>query len=112
MEELVELSLAMTVMVGFFAMLILAARAKRKANLEMAEGRAPKFSWPLFIFSIYFLAQGVYAFVQECLLERHSNKGFWVNYLFQGLAVLLLAVGITALSNQIKWLVQFLRRHD
>jgi hypothetical protein len=96
---------------GFIAMLIGVARADRRIKRAIAESREPGFSWARFMFSIYIFAQGVYVFVRECLLERHSTQGVWVNYFFQALGILLLAVGITAFSNQVKWLL-YSRRRD
>ena len=110
MLEKFKLVLAIAGLVGFVAMLVGVARADRKVKRAIAEGRQPSFSWAWFIFSIYIFAQGIYAFVRECLLEKHSPKGIWVNYLFQGLAILLLAVGITAVSNQVRWLLYTLQR--
>ena len=110
MPEKFKLVLAVAGLLGFIAMLAGVARANRKIRRAIAEGHRPSFSWAWFIFSIYIFAQGIYAFVRECLLEKHSTKGIWVNYSFQGLAMLLLAVGITAVSNQVRWLLYTLRR--
>jgi hypothetical protein len=110
MLEKFNLILAIAGLVGFIAMLAGVARADRKVKRAIAEGHPPSFSWAWFIFSIYIFAQGIYAFVRECLLEKHGIKGIWVNYLFQGLAILLLAVGITAVSNQVRWLLYILQR--
>lgn len=112
MMEKLKLILGIAGLVGFIAMLIGVALAKRKADRAIAAGRTPGFSWVILIFSIYIFAQGVSVFVNECLFERHSSKGVWINYLFQGLAILLLAVGISGLSNQVRWLVYVLKRRD
>ena len=112
MLEKFKLILGITGLVSFIAMLIGVARAKRQADRAIVAGRAPTFSWVIFIFSIYIFAQGLSAFVDACLLERYSSKGVWVNYLFQGLAMLALAVGITLLSNQIRWLIYVLKRRE
>ena len=110
MSEKVKVILSVAALVAFIAMLIGVGRASRNARRNIAEGEAPNFSWAWFFFSVYLFAQGVYAFVQECLLERHIVKGVWTNYAFQSLAILLLAVGITALSNQVKWLLHIVKR--
>ena len=109
MIENLKLILGIAGLLGFVAMLIGLAVANRRARREIAAGRELSFSWARFLFSIYLFAQGGYAFVNECLYERHSDKGVYVNYLFQSLSVLLLAIGITALSNQVRWLVYSLR---
>jgi hypothetical protein len=110
MLEKFKVVLAIAGLVGFIAMLAGVSRADRRVKRAIAEGHPPSFSWAWFIFSVYIFAQGIYAFVRECLLEKHSIKGVWVNYLFQGLAILLLAVGITAVSNQVRWLLYILQR--
>lgn len=84
MLEKFKLVLAIAGLVGFIAMLAGVARANRKIKRAMAEGHQPGFSWAWFIFSIYIFAQGIYAVVRECLLEKHSTNGIWVNYFFQG----------------------------
>ena len=109
MVETLKVILAITGLLAFVAMLVGIVLAERRARREIAAGRELSFSWARFLFSIYIFAQGVYLFVNECIYERHSDKGVYVNYLFQCLSVLLLAVGITALSNQIRWLVYSLR---
>lgn len=109
MVESLKVILAIAGLLGFIAMLVGIVMANRRARRESAAGRELSFSWARFIFSIYIFAQGVYLFVLECLYERHSDKGVFVNYLFQCMSVLLLAVGITALSNQVRWLVYSLR---
>ena len=109
MVETLRVILAITGLLAFVAMLVGIVLAERRARREIAAGRELSFSWARFLFSIYIFAQGVYLFVLECLFERHSDKGVYVNYLFQCMSVLLLAIGITALSNQVRWLVYSLR---
>ena len=110
MLERLKVVLALAGLIGFIAMLIWVARADRQARRALAEGSVPRFSWASFIFSIYIFAQGIYSFIRECLLETHSNRGIWVNYLFQFLAILVLAVGTTAVSNHVRWLVNIRQR--
>ena len=110
MLEGLKTTLAIAGLVSFIALLIGVARANRKAKRAIADRNAPSFSWAWFVFSLYIFVQGIYAFVTECLLERHSLKGAWVNYSFQGLAILLLAIGITSVSNQMRWLFFVLQR--
>ena len=110
MVEELKATLAIAGLVSFIAILIGVARANRKAKRAIAQGDAPSFSWAWFIFSLYIFAQGIYAFISECILEGHSSKGPWVNYSFQVLAILLLAVAITAASNQTRWLIYVLQR--
>jgi quinol-cytochrome oxidoreductase complex cytochrome b subunit len=97
-------------LIGFVAMLISVAWADRSAKKAIARGEDPKFSWAWFIFYLYLLAQGASLVLKEWINERHHDSPLWVNYSFKALAVLLLAIAITRLSNQIKWFV-YLRRN-
>lgn len=108
--ESLKVILAITGLVGFVAMFAGVALAHRKAKRAIDQGREPSFSWARLIFSIYIFAQGAYLFVSECFYERHRDEGVFVNYLFQSLAILLLAVGITVLSNQVRWLIYSMSR--
>ena len=92
-------------LVGFVAMLLGVAWADRKAKRAIAEGKEPGFSWAWFIFSIYILAQGAHSFIKECIYQEHENTGATANLIWQGLAIVLLAVGITFFTNQVKWLI-------
>ncbi len=85
-------------------MLIGVAWADRKAKRAIAEGKEPRFSWAWFIFSLYALGQGVKLFIEECIYEKHKDSGTVVYLLLQGLAILALAAGITALINHVRWL--------
>ena len=98
-------------LVSFVAMLIGVAWADRKAKRAIAEGREPGFSWAWFIFSIYLLAQGLDKFIQECIYDRHKDDGALAHLIWQGLAILLLAVGITAFTNHVRWLI-YTRRNQ
>jgi len=102
--------LVLSGLVGFIALLIGVARAHRKAKRAIAEGKQPAFSWALFIFSIYILAQGLRLFIQECIYEKHKTSGTVANLMWQGAGMLLLAVGLTAFTNQLRWLV-YIRRN-
>ena len=97
--------LAIGGLIGFVAMLLGIAWADRKAKRAIAEGKEPSFSWAWFIFSIYILAQGVDKFIRECIYEKHKDNGAFANFMWQGIAILLLAVGITAFTNQVRWLI-------
>jgi uncharacterized membrane protein len=97
-------------LVGFVAMLISVAWADRSAKKALARGEDPKFSWAWSIFCLYLLAQGASLVWKEWIQERHHNSALWVNYSFKALAVLLLAVALTRLSNQIQWFM-YLRRN-
>ena len=99
-------------LVGFVAMLLGIAWADRAAKKRIAEGQEPKFGWAWFIFSIYLLAQGVSKLISECIRESHKAEGAWANYLWQGTAILLLALGITFFTEQIKWLIHIRRREE
>lgn len=92
-------------LIGFAALLISVAWADRKAKRDVAEGREPGFSWAWLILSLLFLARGADLFIKECINQRHQDAGSFANLTWQGLAILLLAVGITAFVNQIKWLI-------
>jgi hypothetical protein len=92
-------------LIGFAAMLIGVAGADRKAKRAIAEGKEPGFSWAWLIFSLFILARGVALFIQECIYERHKGDGTLAHFIWQGAAVLLLAVGIAASINHIRWLI-------
>ena len=92
-------------LIGFAAMLIGVAWADRKAKRAIAEGKEPGFSWAWFVFSIYALAQGAKLFIEECIYEKHKSSGTVTYIALQGLGVLALAAGITAFSNQVRWLI-------
>ncbi|HLL72279.1 MAG TPA: hypothetical protein VK363_12635 [Pyrinomonadaceae bacterium] len=108
--ERLKVAAVVLALVGFVAMLLGIAWADRAERKRIAEGQEPKFSWAWFIFSIYLLAQGVSKFISECIRESHKAQGAWANYLWQGAAILLLAIGITFFAEQIKWLI-YIRRH-
>ena len=109
--ERLKVAAVVLALVGFVAMLLGIAWADRAAKKRIAEGKEPEFSWAWFIFSIYTLAQGVSKFISECIRGSHRDQGAWANYAWQGAAILLLAIGITFFTNQIKWLIHIIRRH-
>jgi hypothetical protein len=99
------MALVIAGLTGFAAMLVGVAWADRKAKRAITEGKEPGFSWAWFIFSVYALAQGAKLFIEECIYERHKESGTAAYVFWQGLGVLVLAAGITAFVNQVKWFI-------
>lgn len=93
-------------------MLIGVAWADRKAKRAIAEGEEPSFSWAWFILSIYVLAKGVSLFIRECIYEKHKDDGAFADFMWQGAAILLLALGCAAFSNQVRWLIYIYRNRE
>ncbi len=108
--ERLKLIAVVAALVGFVAMFISVAWADRSAKKALARGEEPKFSWAWSIFCLYLLAQGASLVWKEWIQERHHDSALWVNYSAKAFAVLLLALALSRLSNQIQWYV-YLRRN-
>jgi quinol-cytochrome oxidoreductase complex cytochrome b subunit len=99
-------------LIGFVVMLISMSWADRKMKRQIAEGKEPSFSWAWFIFSVVLLAQGVYRFIKEWILEEHMDSSALARNIWQWTAILLLAIGISFFINQVRWLIYSKRKRE
>lgn len=86
-------------------MLAWVAWADRAAKRDMAQGKEPRFNWAWLIFSLYLLAQGIWAVLNAWIYEKYAERGFWNDFIWKSLSAILLGVAIPNFLNQVRWLI-------